>query len=463
MYPEKMKQKQTLQEREIEVMRSLRHRNVVELLDVVVRTSSDKAAGKAPYMFLVFEYAEGGDFAAYLKAQPGRRLSEAKTRHWMTQLRDGLYFLSQQSILHRDLKPQNLLLSSKDESIAVLKLADFGFARFIHSHSMIETVCGTPLYMAPEILRSEKYEVSSDLWSVGCILYQCLVGRAPFVVSTHYELIKKLEKEEIALPSDVRSQISPECHDLILRLLDKNRDSRIGWDAYFRHPWFGGASIGGTGGPLSSMEASDLSSSSSGSRSSLSGATHFPMDGLTPATIIQQHEAAGRTHRLADRALAVLELADMKGDHGKRDDASVLYRRGLECLAEATAVVKAEPREEWTDALLDRLKIKTRIYQERATRSVPHRRASVSMQQQQRAPSELMLEFALQMGRDGGVSEILGDFQKADKLYSNGCVILEQLLTWAVSEDDKALLADALQRFVQRIVHVNELMETADD
>jgi serine/threonine protein kinase len=102
MYPEKMKQKQALQEREIEVMRSLRHRNVVELLDVITR-DGDKSGGRAPYMFLVFEYAEGGDFSYYLKSQPGRKLSEAKTRHWMTQLRDGLYFLHQQKILHRDL------------------------------------------------------------------------------------------------------------------------------------------------------------------------------------------------------------------------------------------------------------------------------------------------------------------------------------------------------------------------
>jgi serine/threonine protein kinase len=72
MYPEKMKQKQALQEREIEVMRSLRHRNVVELLDVVMRPAGDKSAGRAPYMFLIFEYAAGGDFAAYLKVGGGK-------------------------------------------------------------------------------------------------------------------------------------------------------------------------------------------------------------------------------------------------------------------------------------------------------------------------------------------------------------------------------------------------------
>ncbi len=101
MYPEKMKQKQAIQEREIEVMRSLRHRNVVELLDVIVRNSGEKSFGRQATMFLVFEYAAGGDFSSYLKQQPGRKLSETKTRHWMTQLRDGLMFLSQQKILHR--------------------------------------------------------------------------------------------------------------------------------------------------------------------------------------------------------------------------------------------------------------------------------------------------------------------------------------------------------------------------
>jgi hypothetical protein len=335
----------------------------------------------------------------------------------------------------------------------MLKLADFGFARFIHSHAMIETVCGTPLYMAPEILRSERYEISSDLWSVGCILYQCLVGRAPFVVSTHYELIKKLEREEIMLPSDVRSQISPDCYDLIMRLLDKNRDSRISWDSYFRHPWFGSNNM--------SSEGELLSSSSSGSRSSNS-MPHFPMEGLTPALVIGRHEMAGRTHRVADRALAVLELADMKIDHGKREEAVVLYKRGLECLTSVVSTIKTEPPEEWTEPLLDRLKVKLRIYQERFNRAGVSRRSSLQLGSQ-RVASELMLEFALQMGRDGGVSEILGDYSKAEKLYSNGCVILEQLLTWTEHEDDKAFLADALQRFVGRIVHVNSQMDENND
>jgi serine/threonine protein kinase len=149
--------------------------------------------------------------------------------------------------------------------------------------------------MAPEILRSEKYDVSSDLWSVGCILFQCLVGRAPFVVSTHYELIKKLEKEDAVVPPEIRSQISGDCFNLVMRLLDKNRDSRIGWDAFFKHPWFGSAAAaaaaaaaGGMGtGVGSGMVGSSLdlssSSSSSGHSHRAGGGGHWPMEAGVPS------------------------------------------------------------------------------------------------------------------------------------------------------------------------------------
>lgn len=185
--------------------------------------------------------------------------------------------------------------------------------------------------------------------------------------------------------------------------------------------------------------------------------------GLTPATILMHHETEGRVHRVADRALAVLELADIKVDHHQRDEAAVLYRRGLDCLTDSMALVHEEGNgEEWSEALLDRLKVKLRIYQERAARAAPSKRASLQSAPP-RVPSELLLEFALQMGRDGGVSEILGDFPKAEKLYSNGCVILEQLLSWATHEDDKIFLSDALQKFVKRIVHVHEEMLGDDE
>ena len=407
----------------------------------------------------------GGDFSSYLKRQPGRKLSEAKTRHWMTHLKNGLQFLNKQKILHRDLKPQNLLLSTKDEDTAVLKLADFGFARFIQSQSMIETVCGTPLYMAPEILRSEKYALNSDLWSVGCIVYQCLVGRAPFVVKTHFELIMRLEKEEAQMPQDIRLQISTECYDLIMKLLDKNRNTRISWEQYFNHPWFGVEQSKPVKSSFNAMEELSTTSSSSSSQSMKvvrqGGAGG---DDITAGSIIDKYETMGRLQRVADRALAVLELADMKMDHSKPDEACILYWKGLDCLANAIRALKEDPEgAEELEALVERLKIKLKVYQDRARRLCASKRLVLRNVAQLKPPTELMLEFSLQMGRDGGVSEILRDFTKAEKLYSNGAIILEQLLAFAPpTSQDRVVLVDALQKFAQRIAYVNN-MESSDE
>jgi serine/threonine-protein kinase ULK/ATG1 len=111
---------------------------------------------KAPNrIYLVLEYCAGGDLAAYI--QRYGKVSEGTARHFMQQLGAGLQVLRNNNLIHRDLKPQNLLLSTND-STAVLKIADFGFARLLQPQGMAETLCGSPLYMAPEILQSKKYD-----------------------------------------------------------------------------------------------------------------------------------------------------------------------------------------------------------------------------------------------------------------------------------------------------------------
>lgn len=174
---------------------------------------------------------------------------------------------------------------------------------------------------------------------------------------------------------------------------------------------------------------------------------------------MDRHETTSRLHRVCDRALAVLELADMKMDHGLPDDAAVLYWKGLDCIALAAAGIRADkdanPGVSVHDTLLERLRLKNRIYQERATRAIAAKRNPAT---HARAPTELLYEFALQMGRDGGVSEILRDFAKANKLYANGAVILELLLSLAEESVDRAILVESLQRFTTRIAHVRTQM-----
>ncbi len=184
----------------------------------------------------------------------------------MLLLAAGLKFLHNKNIIHRDLKPQNLLLSSRDQRKAVLKIADFGFARFVDPQSVVHTLCGSPLYMviystcplcmivvfvhwysklnsvtyvqAPEILLCQPYDGKADLWSVGAILYEMLTGSPPFNVRTHIELVRLLVTEQVRYPKNLN--VSAECLDLLQSLLKKNKDERISWHDFFRHPFISG-------------------------------------------------------------------------------------------------------------------------------------------------------------------------------------------------------------------------------
>ena len=123
-----------------------------------------------------------------------------------------LKFLRQRNLIHRDIKPQNLLLTPAPPTelarghplgVPLLKVADFGFARSLPNAMMAETLCGSPLYMAPEILSYKPYDAKADLWSVGAVLYEMAVGRPPFRAQNHIELLKKIEaSKSIRFPDE---------------------------------------------------------------------------------------------------------------------------------------------------------------------------------------------------------------------------------------------------------------------
>lgn len=218
---------------EISIMKTLSHDHVVTLHDVIMGTE---------YIYLVLEYCVGGDFSDYLKKC--KRLSEDTARNFLRQLASGLKYLHSKSIVHRDLKPQNLLMAVKpgrsgyangDESKWELKIADFGFARFIEPQSVASTLCGSPLYMAPEVLLCQPYDAKADLWSVGAILYEMLTGKPPFNVRTQVELLHIMISEQVKFPRDMG--VSSDCMDLLQSLLKKNKEERITWREFFSHPF----------------------------------------------------------------------------------------------------------------------------------------------------------------------------------------------------------------------------------
>ena len=214
------------------------------------------------------EYCEAGDLSQFLRKQPVMKEIEAKSL--LQQLTSALKVLWEHNLIHRDLKPQNLLLQHDQAGELVIKIADFGFARYVEPSDLAETLCGSPLYMAPEILRYEKYDAKADLWSVGAIAYEMVFGGPPYRAENHVHLLKMIEAaDDSALPFPSRvtikqklqkSQSNPSnskfskdkdkpisvtinietsdiFRDLILKLLRKDPTRRISFEEYFVHPF----------------------------------------------------------------------------------------------------------------------------------------------------------------------------------------------------------------------------------
>ena len=209
--------------REFLVLKKLDHPNIVKLHDLIIDTSYNN-------IYFVFDYFKMGDLAKFLNNKP---LKEKYCKKYSKQLATGLKYLYDNNILHRDLKPQNILLTD-DLNI---KIADFGFARKVDKNMLLNTLCGSPMYMAPEIINKQDYSIKSDLWSVGIIIYQMIYGHVPFEVTNFVQLIKKINNEQINYENP-NIEISNECLALIKNLLQVEVDMRISWEDFFYNVWF---------------------------------------------------------------------------------------------------------------------------------------------------------------------------------------------------------------------------------
>ncbi|EXJ65525.1 ULK/ULK protein kinase [Cladophialophora yegresii CBS 114405] len=254
---------------EISILKGLHHPHIVALIDCKESSS---------HIHLIMEYVALGDLSHFIKRRneikdsdlvgnmmlkyPNPRyggLHEVVVRHFLKQLASALQFLRAKNLIHRDVKPQNLLLNPSPEyfekhkpnpmpykvgddslepvtgikSLPMLKIADFGFARSLPSTALAETLCGSPLYMAPEILRYEKYGAKADLWSVGTVLFEMMTARPPFRASNHVELLRKIEKSEDKIKFGDEYIISEEMKKLIRLLLKRDPDERMTFPDFF--------------------------------------------------------------------------------------------------------------------------------------------------------------------------------------------------------------------------------------
>lgn len=272
---------------EVEVMRRMRDENILRFIDM-------ETSGETVY--IVLEYCGGGDLSQFIKKHG--RMDEASARRFMKQLAEGLRAMRKAQLIHRDLKPQNLLLTS-DGLDAELKIADFGFARYIRdSEGMADTVCGSPLYMAPEVLNYQKYDAKADLWSVGTILFEMLVGAVPFTGQNQVQLLRNIQKTEFKIPMEIAKELSPDCISLLRGLLHRKAADRISFDKFFNHPFFK-AEVG-LGIPKTPSNAEKQHDGSSGSgHSDESETMTFDMDvesnSVSPPNEMDTTPATART------------------------------------------------------------------------------------------------------------------------------------------------------------------------
>ncbi|XP_022960239.1 serine/threonine-protein kinase ATG1a [Cucurbita moschata] len=213
--------------KEISILSTINHPNITRLFEAI--QTDDR-------IFLVLEYCDGGDLGGYINRHG--KVSEVVARGLMRQLATGLKVLQEKHLIHRDLKPQNLLLTSNNGT-PLLKIGDFGFARSLSNQSLADTLCGSPLYMAPEIIQNQRYDAKADLWSVGAILFQLLTGKPPFSGNSPFQLFQNiLESTEPRFPKGALEELHPDALNLCRGLLRQNPVERLTFKEFFDHKFF---------------------------------------------------------------------------------------------------------------------------------------------------------------------------------------------------------------------------------
>jgi len=234
---------------ELKILRNLDHHNIIKIFGVE-KTNNN--------IYLILEYANGGNLYEYLnfyKKNYKAPLTEQIVQFLVRQISKGIEYMHKNNVTHRDIKLENILLhfpqvqgavdyqSVKIEE-AIVKIADLGYAKELQGDDVMKTICGTPMSMAPDIIKnygnyksgSEKtYNSKVDLWSLGTITYELLFGVPPFFARTIEELFSQIMEGKYNMPQN--SKVSIEAITFLNGLLQFNADLRIDWDEIKIHPF----------------------------------------------------------------------------------------------------------------------------------------------------------------------------------------------------------------------------------
>ncbi|XP_035243871.1 MAP kinase-activated protein kinase 2 isoform X2 [Anguilla anguilla] len=209
--------------------------HIVRIVDVYENLYQGKKC-----LLIVMECMDGGELFSRIQDRGDQAFTEREASDIMKSIGEAIQFLHAINIAHRDVKPENLLYTSKRPN-AVLKLTDFGFAKETTTHNSLATPCYTPYYVAPEVLGPEKYDKSCDMWSLGVIMYILLCGYPPFY-SNHGLAIspgmkKRIRMGQYEFPNPEWADVSEQARQLIRTLLKTEPTQRMTITEFMNHPW----------------------------------------------------------------------------------------------------------------------------------------------------------------------------------------------------------------------------------
>ncbi|MBN3303766.1 STK33 kinase, partial [Amia calva] len=221
-------------EQEVSILKHVNHEHIIHLKEVLETPTN---------MYLVTELCKGGELKDFLLKK--KCFTENETRQIISSLAGAIAYLHKKDIVHRDLKLENILVKSEhndnsNEMQVNIKVTDFGLAEQkggSGSRNMLQATCGTPIYMAPEVINGHDYSQQCDVWSVGVIMYMLLCGEPPFKASSEDRLFDLITKGDLTFTKPVWWTISDGAKKLLQQLLEVDPAYRITVHELLDDPW----------------------------------------------------------------------------------------------------------------------------------------------------------------------------------------------------------------------------------
>ncbi|KAL0486232.1 aurora cAMP dependent protein kinase [Acrasis kona] len=209
--------------REIEIQSHLRHKHILRMYAYFY---------DAEKVYIILEYAANGEL--YKKLQEEKTFDEIQAAKYIESLAKALKYCHEKDVIHRDIKPENLLLDKNNE----VKIADFGWS--VHAPNTRRlTLCGTMDYLPPEMIEGKEHDKGVDIWCLGVLCYEFLVGHPPFMAERSDETFRRIVNVELTFPNHV----SRDARNLITRLLVKDSSKRLDLNGILNHPWIVGSGL----------------------------------------------------------------------------------------------------------------------------------------------------------------------------------------------------------------------------